>query len=91
MNEVMEYMAVGKPIVQFEATEGRFSARGAALDAQSNDAGDLGTPVLELLDDAAHRSAMGALGLARVRTERAWTHQAATLLAAALAAFGARP
>jgi len=28
MNKVMEYMAVGKPIVQFETTEGRFSARG---------------------------------------------------------------
>ena len=31
MNKIMEYMALGKPIVQFDLTEGRYSARGAAL------------------------------------------------------------
>lgn len=90
MNKVMEYRAVGKPIVQFEITEGRFSARGAALYARPNDARDLAARILELLDGAARRRAMGALGLERVRTELAWTHQAAKLLAAYDAAFGAR-
>ena len=27
MNKIMEYMALGKPIVQFDLTEGRFSAQ----------------------------------------------------------------
>ena len=31
MNKIMEYMALGKPIVQFDLTEGRFSAQNASL------------------------------------------------------------
>ena len=61
MNKVMEYMAVGKPIVQFETTEGRFSARGAALYARPNDSRDLAAKILELLDDAPRRHAPWAL------------------------------
>lgn len=80
----------GQPIVQFETTEGRFSARGAALCAQPNDARDLASRILELRDDAARRRAMGALDLERVRTQLAWTHQAVKLLAAYDAASGAR-
>ncbi len=38
MNKIMEYMALGKPIVQYEMTEGRFSARDASLYAKDNDA-----------------------------------------------------
>ena len=38
MNKIMEYMALGKPIVQFDLTEGRFSAQEASLYARRNDA-----------------------------------------------------
>ena len=41
MNKIMEYMALGKPIVQFDLTEGRFSARDASLYARKNDPRDL--------------------------------------------------
>src|SRR5207248_480996 len=41
MNKIMEYMALGKPIVQFDLTEGRFSAQSASLYARRNDAVDL--------------------------------------------------
>ena len=41
MNKIMEYMALGKPIVQFDLTEGRFSAQAASLYARRNDAVDL--------------------------------------------------
>ena len=34
MNKIMEYMALGKPIVQFDLTEGRFSAQEASLYAK---------------------------------------------------------
>lgn len=90
MNKVMEYMALGKPIVQFETTEGRFSAQSAALYARPNDARDLAAKVLELLADPDRRSAMGGVGLERIRAELAWRHQAVKLLAAYDAAFGVR-
>ncbi len=34
MNKIMEYMALGKPIVQFDLKEGRFSAQHASLYAR---------------------------------------------------------
>ena len=37
MNKVMEYMAVGKAIVQFDVTEGRYSAGDSSLYAKAND------------------------------------------------------
>ena len=37
MNKIMEYMAVGKPIVQFDVTEGRYSAQDSSLYAKPND------------------------------------------------------
>jgi glycosyltransferase involved in cell wall biosynthesis len=37
MNKVMEYMALGKPMVQFDLTEGRFSAQQASVYARRND------------------------------------------------------
>src|SRR5260370_3864011 len=37
MNKIMEYMALAKPIVQFDLTEGRVSAQDASLYARAND------------------------------------------------------
>ncbi|MGE5468263.1 MAG: glycosyltransferase family 4 protein [Ignavibacteria bacterium] len=82
MNKIMEYMALGKPIVQFDLTEGRWSARGASLYARPNDAADLADKILQLLDDAELRSRMGAVGRARVVGELAWDYEAPKLLAA---------
>src|SRR5207244_10240140 len=62
MNKIMEYMALGKPIVQFDLTEGRFSAQSASLYARRNDAVDLALKIVELLDDPERRAAMGAPG-----------------------------
>ncbi|HUQ26644.1 MAG TPA: glycosyltransferase family 4 protein, partial [Burkholderiales bacterium] len=36
MNKIMEYMAHGKPIVQFDLAEGRYSAQSASLYAERN-------------------------------------------------------
>ena len=71
MNKVIEYMALSKPIVQFEGTEGRVSAGGAALYAAKGDTDDFADKVLELLDDEALRTRMGALGRRRVEDELA--------------------
>lgn len=91
MTKVMEYMAVGKPIVQFESTEGRFSAQGASLYARPNDIRDYGAKIVELLDDPERRAAMGEIGRARVNGELAWSHQVPALLAAYDTVFTARP
>jgi glycosyltransferase involved in cell wall biosynthesis len=82
MNKIMEYMALGKPIVQFDLTEGRFSAQGASLYARPNDATDLGDKIVELLDDPARRAAMGRIGRARIESELAWPFEVPKLLAA---------
>jgi glycosyltransferase involved in cell wall biosynthesis len=93
MNKIMEYMALGKPIVQFDLTEGRFSARDASLYARRNDAADLAAKIVELVDDPVRRAAMGAFGRARVENELEWRYEAPKLLAAyaSLAATRGRP
>ncbi|HEY6578735.1 MAG TPA: glycosyltransferase family 4 protein [Rhizomicrobium sp.] len=88
MNKIMEYMALGKPIVQFDLAEGRFSAGGASLYAKNADTADFGDCILALLDDPVRRAAMGALGRVRVRDVLAWPHEAPKLLAAYAAVLG---
>jgi glycosyltransferase involved in cell wall biosynthesis len=89
MNKIMEYMALGKPIVQFDLTEGRRSAQSASLYALRNDAADLGAKIVELLDDPGRRAAMGAFGRARVENELEWQHETPKLLAAYQALWSA--
>ena len=45
------YGFFGKPQVQFEVTEGRFSAQDASLYAEPNNTSDMAAKVMELLDD----------------------------------------
>jgi glycosyltransferase involved in cell wall biosynthesis len=82
MNKIMEYMALGKPIVQFDMTEGRFSAQEASIYAKPNDPVDLAEKIVELLDDPNRRERMGRFGRDRVVNELAWGHEAPKLLAA---------
>jgi glycosyltransferase involved in cell wall biosynthesis len=82
MNKVMEYMALGKPIVQFDLAEGRYSAQKASLYARKNDALNLGAKIVELLADPVRRSEMGEFGRRRVENELEWRHEATKLLAA---------
>ena len=82
MNKIMEYMALGKPIVQFDLTEGRHSAQEASLYAKRNDPEDFARKIVELLDDPERRRAMGEYGRRRVMEELEWRHEAPRLLAA---------
>jgi glycosyltransferase involved in cell wall biosynthesis len=90
MNKIMEYMALGKPIVQFDLAEGRFSAQSASLYAKRNDALDLAVKIVELIDDPQRRAAMGAYGRLRVENELEWRHEAPKLLAAYAGLWGDR-
>jgi len=87
MNKIMEYMALGKAIVQFDLTEGRFSAQEASLYARRNDPNDMADKILSLLDDADRRRSMGNFGRLRVANELSWDHEVPNLLAAYEAVF----
>ena len=82
MNKILEYMAVGKPVVQFDLREGRVSAGEASLYVTRNDATAFGDGIASLLDDPAARARMGAIGLERVATVLNWDAQVPQLLAA---------
>jgi len=82
MNKVMEYMALGKPLVQFDLTEGRVSAGAAAWYARPNDVADLAQKMVSLLADADQRARMSALGRERIEHVLSWQHEAPRLLAA---------
>jgi len=88
MNKIMEYMALGKPIVQFDLAEGRYSAQRASLYAQRNDSVDLAVKIVELLDDPVRRAEMGEFGRSRVESELEWRHEVPKLLAAYDALWG---
>ena len=82
MNKIMEYMALGKPIVQFDLTEGRFSAQEASLYARKNDSAHMAELIVELLEDPVRRKQMGEFGRNRVENELEWKYEAPKLLAA---------
>ena len=94
MNKIMEYMALGKPIVQFDVREGRRSALDASLYAAKNDVNDFARKIITLIDDPARRQAMGAFGRNRIERALSWSHEEPKLLAAYEALFArevARP
>jgi glycosyltransferase involved in cell wall biosynthesis len=83
MIKIMEYMALAKPIVQFDLKEGRFSAQDSALYADTkNQVPDFAAKILWLLDHPAERERMGKVGRERVATELAWEYSVEHLLAA---------
>ena len=80
MNKILEYMALGKPIVQFDLTEGRYSAGKASLYAENNNAEDMAKKIIRLLDDPELRQKMGAYGRDRVLSKLSWEHTSKALL-----------
>lgn len=82
MNKIMEYMALGKPIVQFDVKEGRISAQDASLYAKANDPIDFGEKILELIDDPQRRALMAEFGQRRIDKALAWQHEQPKLLQA---------
>lgn len=72
MNKIMEYMALGKPIVQYDLKEGRYSARKASLYAKRNDPESLAENIIKLVDDPELRRTMGRYGENRIKTDLHW-------------------
>jgi glycosyltransferase involved in cell wall biosynthesis len=80
MIKMMEYMALGKPIVAFDLPEHRVTAGEAALYARPNDELDFARHLAVLMDDPERRKKMGEIGRERIENELAWPYQAKHLL-----------
>ncbi|MFE7392270.1 glycosyltransferase family 4 protein [Streptomyces sp. NPDC057582] len=86
MNKVLEYMAMGRPIVSFDLKEARVSAGDAAVYAPANDEAEFAKLIALLLDDPEQRARMGKIGQERVSGQLSWRNSQASLLAAYAAA-----
>ncbi|PHJ64575.1 glycosyl transferase [Nostoc linckia z18] len=82
MNKILEYMAMGKAIVQFDLREGRRSAQEASLYAKPNDEVEFAEKILELLDSPERREKIGAEGRRRMEEILEWQYQVPKLLEA---------
>lgn len=72
MNKVLEYMAMGRPIVSFDLTEARVSAGDAAVYVPANDEFAFAQAIDKLLRDPEKRRQMGALGISRITGPLSW-------------------
>jgi glycosyltransferase involved in cell wall biosynthesis len=88
MNKILEYMAMKKPIVQYDVLEGAVSAGASSLYARANDPVDFAEKIVQLLDDPAKRRAAGEIGRARIEGDLSWAHQAPKLIDAYATLFG---
>lgn len=83
MIKIMEYMALGKPIVQFDLKEGRISAGEASLYCdKENQVRDFAEKICWLVDHPEERRRMGEFGRRRVEGELAWKYSVEKLLGA---------
>jgi len=80
MNKVLEYMALKKPIVQFDLTEGKYSAQEASLYAKHNDSIDFAEKIEYLLKNKEARKKMGEYGRNRILKELSWEHTSKELI-----------
>jgi glycosyltransferase involved in cell wall biosynthesis len=72
MNKVVEYMAMGRPIVSFDLLEARVSAGDAAVYVPANDELAFAEAIDALLRDPERRHRMGEVGRSRVEQELSW-------------------
>jgi glycosyltransferase involved in cell wall biosynthesis len=80
MNKIMEYMALKKPIVQYNLKEGRVSAGEASLYAENTSPADFAEKIMWLLDNEEARKYMGNYGHNRVLNELSWEFESRKLI-----------
>jgi glycosyltransferase involved in cell wall biosynthesis len=80
MNKIMEYMALKKPIVQYDLKEGRFSAQEASLYAINGDTVDFAKCILKLIENPDLRKKMAEYGYNRVINELSWDYESVKLI-----------
>jgi glycosyltransferase involved in cell wall biosynthesis len=72
MNKVVEYMAMGRPIVTFDLVETRVTAGDSALYVPGNNQHAFAEAIHILLQDPERRHQMGESGRRRVKTQLSW-------------------
>ena len=82
MRKVLEYLALGKPVVQFPLAEMRRLCGDASVYARDGDAADLAERICGLLDDEAARLRLGAAARRRALDGLMWPQQVPALQAA---------
>jgi glycosyltransferase involved in cell wall biosynthesis len=82
MIKIMEYMALKKPIVQFDFCEGKYSAQKSSLYAKKGDIKDFSDKILFLLDNPELRKKMGEYGYTRIKDKLEWKFSIPNLLEA---------
>lgn len=82
MRKVLEYLALGKPVVQFPLSEMRRLCGDASVYARDGDAADLAERICGLLDDEAARLRLGAAARRRALDGLMWPQQVPALQAA---------
>jgi glycosyltransferase involved in cell wall biosynthesis len=80
--KVMEYMALGKPIVSFDLKETRVTAQDAAVYVTPNDEVAFAKQIAFLMDRPDMRRKLGEFGKRRVEDELAWNVVSQNLLRA---------
>ena len=80
MNKVMEYMALGKPVVSFKLKEAIYSASDAGLYVNNNDPIAFAEGMIKLLKNKKLTERLGKYGLERVRNKLCWQKQIEDLL-----------
>ena len=80
MNKIMEYMALQKPIVQYDLKEGKFSAQEASLYAFPDNTIDFAEKIIWLLNNPEERKRMGMYGYNRVLTTLSWEYESVKLV-----------
>jgi glycosyltransferase involved in cell wall biosynthesis len=91
MIKIAEYMALSKPIVQFDLKEGRYTAGDASLYCGGPElAKEFADKILWLLEREDERKRMGEIGRRRVEEKLAWEYSVDNLIAAYQRVFDKR-
>lgn len=80
MIKMLDYMALGKPVIAYDLVENKVSGGDAVLYAQASDPRDMARQFVRLAQNQDLREQLGASGKQRVRESLAWEYSAENLL-----------
>jgi glycosyltransferase involved in cell wall biosynthesis len=80
--KVLEYMALGRPMVLYDLAGHRAAAAGAALYARPGDERDFALKIAQLMDDKVLAQRLGKLGQERFLEQLSWEKMGRNLLSA---------
>ena len=82
MVKIMDYMTFGKPIIQYETTEGKVTAGDSAVYIKENNEIEFAEAIINLLENESRRKIMGNIGKKRIEEMLNWDKQKDNLIKA---------